>query len=85
MTDLERTLGHRERSRKTEEQESFTHDVFLSHSSRDKSIVRELAERLRSDGMRVWFEESEIEVTKQVTGVKNDQRKNLAMLRCCTI
>ena len=32
-------------------------DVFLSHSSKDKAVVRELAERLRGDGLRVWFDE----------------------------
>lgn len=35
-------------------------DVFLSHSSKDKPIVRPLAERLRKDGVRVWFDEWEI-------------------------
>ena len=35
-------------------------DVFLSHSSKDKPVVRELAERLRQDGLRVWFDEWEI-------------------------
>jgi len=30
--------------------ESFTHDVFLSHSSKDKAVVRSLAERLRQEG-----------------------------------
>lgn len=35
----------------------FAYDVFLSHSSRDKSAVRALAEKLRSDGLRVWFDE----------------------------
>ena len=38
----------------------FIYDVFLSHSSKDKSIVRPLSERLRSDGLRVWFDEWEI-------------------------
>ena len=33
--------------------DGFTFDVFLSHSSRDKEIVRPLAERLRNDGLRV--------------------------------
>lgn len=37
--------------------EIFTYDVFLSHSSADKPIVRALAERLRADGLRVWFDE----------------------------
>ena len=35
-------------------------DVFLSHSSKDKTVVRELAERLRGDGVRVWFDEWEL-------------------------
>ena len=40
--------------------DGFTFDVFLSHSSRDKEIVRPLAERLREDGLRVWFDEWEL-------------------------
>jgi hypothetical protein len=39
---------------------AFTHDVFLSHSSKDKGVVRAIAERLRADGLRVWFDEWEI-------------------------
>jgi small GTP-binding protein len=35
----------------------FSYDVFLSHSSKDKHIVRPLAERLRNDGLNVWFDE----------------------------
>ena len=41
--------------------ENFQYDVFLSHSSKDKAIVRPLAERLRKDGLRVWFDEWEIQ------------------------
>ena len=37
--------------------DAFQYDVFLSHSSKDKSVVRELAERLRKDGLKVWFDE----------------------------
>lgn len=33
--------------------ETFAYDVFLSHSSRDKPIVRPIAERLKADGLRV--------------------------------
>ncbi|WP_157098462.1 toll/interleukin-1 receptor domain-containing protein [Chlorobaculum limnaeum] len=36
---------------------AFQYDVFLSHNSADKSRVRALAERLRSAGLRVWFDE----------------------------
>jgi len=35
----------------------FAYDVFLSHSSKDKAAVRALAERLRKDGLTVWFDE----------------------------
>ena len=38
----------------------FQFDVFLSHSSKDKAIVRPLAERLHKDGLKVWFDEWEI-------------------------
>lgn len=37
--------------------DEFTFDVFLSHSSKDKAIVRKVAERLRADGLNVWFDE----------------------------
>ena len=37
--------------------EQFQYDVFISHSSQDKTAARELAERLRRDGLRVWFDE----------------------------
>ena len=40
--------------------DNFPFDVFLSHSSHDKAIVRPLAERLRQDGLRVWFDEWEL-------------------------
>jgi len=38
----------------------FTYDVFLSHSAKDKPVVRELAARLKGDGLSVWFDEWEI-------------------------
>jgi hypothetical protein len=37
--------------------DEFSFDVFLSHSSKDKAIARDVAERLRRDGLRVWFDE----------------------------
>jgi hypothetical protein len=36
---------------------AFPCDVFLSHSAKDKAVVRALAERLRKDGLKVWFDE----------------------------
>jgi len=35
-------------------------DVFVSYSSRDKAIARQIAQRLKDEGLRVWFDEWEI-------------------------
>src|SRR5215831_10018891 len=40
--------------------EQFSFDVFLSYSSKDKAVVRRLAERLRQSGLKVWFDEWQI-------------------------
>jgi len=40
--------------------DSFTHDVFLSYSTKDTAAVHELAERLKRDGLRVWLDAWEI-------------------------
>ncbi len=37
--------------------DEFPSDVFLSHSAKDKAVVRPLAERLRADGVKAWFDE----------------------------
>lgn len=37
--------------------DQFRYDVFLSHSTKDKAVGRPLAERLRKDGVKVWFDE----------------------------
>ena len=36
--------------------DEFPYDVFLSHSAKDKAVVRPLAERFRADGVKVWFD-----------------------------
>ena len=40
----------------------FQFDVFLSHRANDKAVVRDEAERLRKDGLKVWFDEWELPV-----------------------
>ena len=40
--------------------EYFAYDVFLSHSAKDKEVVRDIAERLRGDGLKVWLDDWEI-------------------------
>ncbi len=37
--------------------EQFQYDVFLNHGSKDKPVVRKIAERLREAGLRLWFDE----------------------------
>jgi len=34
--------------------------VFLSHNSKDKSVVREIATALRAQGLRPWLDEDEL-------------------------
>ena len=35
-------------------------DVFLSHSSKDKPVVRQLGQALQGRGLRVWLDEWEL-------------------------
>ena len=37
--------------------DEFPYDVFPHHSAKAKAVVRQLAERLRADGVKVWFDE----------------------------
>jgi hypothetical protein len=41
--------------------DKLSYDVFLSHNAKDKPRVRRLAERLRDAGLRVWFDEWNVE------------------------
>ena len=36
--------------------DDFQYDVFLSHSPKDKAVDIEVAERLRTDDLMVWFD-----------------------------
>ena len=42
------------------------YDVFLSYASADRPVVSEVAERLRSEGLRVWFDSWEIAVEDSI-------------------
>ena len=44
-----------------------TKSVFLCHSSKDKFFVRELAERLSNNGVKVWIDEAEINIGDSLT------------------
>src|SRR3954466_906732 len=38
-------------------EQRFLYDIFLGHSFTDKAVVRPIAERLRNEGLKVWFDE----------------------------
>jgi WD40 repeat protein len=59
------------------------YDVFLSHSSKDKPIVRALAERLRADGLRVWFDEWYLKPGDSVPAKLNEGLKYSHVLILC--
>ncbi len=50
----------------------FDYDVFLSHSSKDKRIVKKLAKRLKRAGLRVWLDEWVIQPGDMI-GLKIEQ------------
>ena len=55
----------------------FHFDAFLSHSAKDKAIVRPLAERLRADGLKVWFDEWEIQPGDSIPAEIEEGRERL--------
>ncbi len=61
----------------------FQYDVFLSHSSDDKEIVRPIAERLRADGLRVWFDEWEIKPGHSIPAKVREGLRQSRMLVFC--
>jgi len=61
----------------------FRYDVFLSHSTKDKAIVRPLAERLRADGLQVWFDEWEIQPGDSIPAKIEDGLEHSRVLVLC--
>lgn len=61
----------------------FKFDVFLSHSSNDKPTVREIAERLLRDGLRVWLDEREIHPGDNIPAkIEEGLEKSRVMVFC---
>src|SRR5437762_2015999 len=63
--------------------DDFTYDVFLSHSSKDKAVVRAVAERLRADGLRVWFDEWELKPGDSIPKKLDDGLERSRVLVLC--
>ncbi len=63
--------------------DEFTYDVFISHSSRDKAVVRDIAERLRADGLRVWFDDWEIKPGDDIPAkIEEGLERSRALVLC---
>ncbi len=65
------------------EEAAFKYDVFLSHSANDKDVVREIANRLKSDGVRVWFDEWEIHPGDSIPAKIEDGLEHSRVLVLC--
>jgi small GTP-binding protein len=61
----------------------FSFDVFLSHSSKDKEVVRSVAERLRADGLRVWLDDWEIHPGDSIPAKIEDGLERSRVLVLC--
>ena len=61
----------------------YRYDVFLSHSSADKPVVRELAERLKAAGLRVWFDEWLIQPGDLISAKLEEGLEHSAVLLLC--
>ena len=65
------------------DERDFLYDVFLSHSFKDKDTVREIAERLRADGLRVWFDEWAIQPGDSVpTKIEEGLEQSRVLVLC---
>lgn len=64
-------------------EEDFNYDVFLSHSTKDKPTVRAVAERLRTDGLRVWFDEWELKPGDSIPSKIEEGLKHTRVLVLC--
>ena len=61
----------------------FKFDVFLSHSVKDKDTARDIANRLKSDGVRVWFDDWEIKPGDSIPSKIEDGLQHSRVLVLC--
>src|SRR5436309_16135863 len=63
--------------------DAFKYDVFLSHSAKDKTVVRAVAERLRKDGLKVWFDEWVLKAGDSIPAKIEDGLEHSRVLVLC--
>ena len=61
----------------------FRYDVFLSHSAKDNAVVRAVAERLRKDGLKVWFDEWVLKPGDNIPAKIEEGLENSRLLMLC--
>lgn len=63
--------------------EAFAFDVFISYSAKDKVVVRALANRLREDNLRVWFDEWELKPGDSIPSrIEQGLEQSRALILC---
>src|SRR5205809_6981694 len=65
--------------------DEFQFDVLLSHSAKDRTVARAVAERLRADGLRVWFDEWEIKPGDSIPAKIEEGLEHSRVLACPAI
>lgn len=63
--------------------DEFQFDVFLSHSAKDKPIVRDVAQRLKKDGIRIWLDEEQIKPGDNIPAKIEDGLEHSRVLVLC--
>ena len=61
----------------------FQFDVFLSHSAKDKAVVRDIAARLKKDGVRVWLDEEQIKPGDSIPAKIEEGLEHSSVLVLC--
>lgn len=62
---------------------SYKYDVFISYNRADIEVVERLAEKLRSDGLKVWFDQWVIQSGDDLTSRINDGLDHSRVLIIC--
>ena len=61
----------------------FEYDVFVSYSSKDRAVVQQLAERLKDEGLKVFFDEWSIKVGDHIfLSIEKGLQSSRALMLC---
>jgi hypothetical protein len=63
--------------------DDFKYDVFLCYSSKDNVVVRDVAERLKNDGLWVWFDDWELKPGDNIPAKIEDGLDQSRVLMLC--